>query len=110
MPWYNPISIIVELSRELRKKTLSEKLQKLQNHAARIFTSSSSSYDADAGYLLQQLGWKDLIAQHQIQVALVVFKALNDLVPHYLSSMFTERSMPGFVLRWLTTVFVLCEL
>ena len=36
-------------------KTLSEKLQKLQNRAARILTSSSS-YDADDGYLLQQLG------------------------------------------------------
>ena len=78
-------------------KTLSEKLQKLQNRAARILTSSS--YDADAGYLLQQLGWKDLIAQRQIQVALMVFKALNDLVPDYLSSMFTERSTPGYVLR-----------
>ena len=55
-------------------KTLSEKLQKVQNRAARILTSSS--YDPDAGYLLQQLGWKDLIAQRQIQVALMVFKAL----------------------------------
>ena len=73
-------------------KTLSEKLQKLQNRAARILTSSGS-YDADAGYLLQQLGWKDLIAQRQIQVALMVFKALNDLVPDYLSSMFTERRL-----------------
>ena len=26
----------------------------------------------------QQLGWKDLITQRQIQVALMVFKALND--------------------------------
>ena len=75
-------------------KALSEKLQKLQNGAARILTSSS--YNADAGYLLQQLGWKDLIAQRQIQVALMVFKALNDLVPEYLSSMFTERSTPGY--------------
>jgi len=61
------------------RKTLSEKLQKLQNRAALILTSSS--YDADAGYLLQQLGWKDLIAQRQIQVALMVFKVLNNLVP-----------------------------
>ena len=44
-------------------KTLSERLQKLQNRAARILTSSS--YDADARYLLQQLGWKDLITQLQ---------------------------------------------
>ena len=53
-------------------RTLSEKLQKLKNRAARILISSF--YDADAGYLLQQLGWKDLIAQRQIQVALMVFK------------------------------------
>ena len=44
-------------------KTLSEKLQKLQNRAARILTSYS--YDADAGYLLQQLGLKDLTAQRK---------------------------------------------
>ena len=56
------------------RKKLSEKIQKVQNRAARILTSSS--YDADAGYLLQRLGWKDLIAQRQIQVTLMVFKAL----------------------------------
>ena len=52
-----------------------------------------------ARYLLQQLGWKDLITQRQIQVALMVFKALNDLAPDHLSSMFTERSTSGYVLR-----------
>ena len=71
-------------------KTLSERLQKLQNLTACILTSSS--YDADARYLLRQLGWKDLITQRQIQVALMLFKALNNLAPDYLSSMFTERS------------------
>ena len=57
------------------------------------------SHIADARYLLQQLGWKDLITQRQIQVALMVFKALNDLAPDHLSSMFTERSTSGYVLR-----------
>ena len=75
MPWYNPISITVVLIVWGNcYKTPSEKLQKVQNSAARILTSSF--YDADAGYLLQRLGWKDLIAQRQIQVALMVFKAL----------------------------------
>ena len=46
-------------------KTLSERLQKLQNRAARILTSSS--FDADARYLLQQLGWKDLITQRKFK-------------------------------------------
>ena len=48
-------------------KTPSEKLQNRQNCAARILTFFS--YDADARCLLRQLGWKDLIAQRQIQVA-----------------------------------------
>ena len=80
-------------------KTLSERLQKLQNRAARDRILTSSSYDADARYLLQQLGWKDLITRRQIQVALMVFKSLNDLAPDHLSSMFTERSTSGYVLR-----------
>ena len=78
-------------------KTLSEKLQKLQNRAPSFLTSSS--YDADSGYLLQQLGWKDLIAQRQIQVALMVFKARNDLAPDNLSSMITARSTSGYILK-----------
>ena len=89
-------------------KTLSERLQKLQNRAAQILTSSS--YDADARYLLQQLGWKDLITQRQIQVASMVFKALNDLAPDHLSSMFTERSTSGYVLRDSTNKLIKCPL
>ena len=38
-------------------KTLSDRLQKLQNRAARLLTFSS--YDADAKGLIRQLGWKD---------------------------------------------------
>ena len=65
----------------LYRSNMLQKLQKLQNRAARILTSSC--HDADARYLLQQLGWKELIAQRQIQVALMVFKAPNDLAPDY---------------------------
>ena len=65
----------------LYRSNMLQKLQKLQNRVARILISSS--YVADARYLLQQLGWKDLITQRQIQVALMVFKALNDLAPDY---------------------------
>ena len=64
-------------------------------------TATSSSYDADAGCLLQRLRWKDLIAQCHIQEALMmVFKPINNLVPHYLySSMFTERIESGYAIR-----------
>ena len=62
-------------------------------------TKRLQAHDADARYLLQQLGCKDLNTQRQIQVALMLFKALNDPAPDYLSSMCTERSTSGYVLR-----------
>ena len=103
MPWYNLISITVVLSGGIAAKRSPKNYKSFRNRAARILTCSS--YDADAGYLLQRIGWKDLIAQRQIQVALMVFKALNDLAPDYLSSMFTERSTSGYVLRDSTNKF-----
>ena len=60
-------------------KTLSNKLQKLQNRAMRVLTFSN--FDADANSLLEKLGWDDLNQQHQFQKALMVFKSLNNLAP-----------------------------
>ena len=65
-------------------KTLSNKLQKLQNRAARVITSSN--FDVDVDSLFHKLSWKDLNSQRQIQNALLVFKSLNGLVPAYLTS------------------------
>ena len=69
-------------------KTLFDRLQKLQNRAARVLTFSR--YDADANRSFRQLNWKDLSTQFQIQKALMVYKSLNDLVPRYLSSKFVN--------------------
>ena len=54
-------------------KSLSNKLQKLQNRAACILTFSS--YDTSAYPLFEQLNWKRLDAhdQRQIQVATMVY-------------------------------------
>ena len=60
-------------------KTLFDRLQKLENRAARVLTISS--YDADANRLIRQLDWKDLSTQFQIQKALMVYKSLNGLAP-----------------------------
>ena len=51
-------------------KTLSNKLQKLQNRAARLITSSN--FDLDVDSLFHKLSWKDLRmkSQRQIQNAL----------------------------------------
>ena len=52
--------------------TLQNKIQKLQNRAARVLTNSN--YDADAGHLFELLGWKNLASQQQIQRATMVYK------------------------------------
>ena len=74
-----------------------DRLQKLQNRAARVLTFSR--YDADANRLFRQLNWKDLSTQFQIQKALMVYKSLNDLVPGYLSSKFVKRYETCYSLR-----------
>ena len=78
-------------------KNLFDRLQKLQNRAARVLTFSR--YDADANRLFRQLNWKDLSTQFQIQKALMVYKSLNDLVPGYLSSKFVKRYETCYSLR-----------
>ena len=55
-------------------------------------TPKSCSYDADASQLFQNLNWKHLNTQHDIQKALMVFKSLNGLAPEHLSSKFIARS------------------
>ena len=74
-----------------------DRLQKLQNRAARVLTFSR--YDGDANRLFRQLNWKDLSTQFQKQKALMVYKSLNDLVPGYLSSKFVKRYETRYSLR-----------
>ena len=64
-------------------KTLSDKLQKLQNRAVRVLTHSS--YDTDANQLLTELGWDNLETRRQKLKAEMVDKSLNGLTPNYLS-------------------------
>ena len=71
-------------------KTFADKLQKLQNRAARVLTYSC--YDASAYPLIHQLGWKKLETQRKIKKAIMVHKSLHDLTPEYLQSMFVYRS------------------
>ena len=78
-------------------KTLSNKLQKLQNFAARVITSSN--FDVDVDSLFHKLSWKDLKSQRQIQNALMVFKSLNGLVPEYPTSKFIKRNESNYSLR-----------
>ena len=72
-------------------KTLADKLQKLQNRAARVL-STFSSYDTSADPLIRQLGWNKLDNQRKFHKAVMVHKSLHGLAPDYLCSMFTDRS------------------
>ena len=71
-------------------KTLSTKLQKLQNRAARILLRAS--YDTNSDSLIDKLGWRKLDKQRLINKATMVYKSLNGLAPNYLRSKFTYRS------------------
>ena len=71
-------------------KTLSPKLQKLQNHAAHILLRAS--YDTNSDSLIDKLGWRKLDKQRLINKATMVYKSLNGLAPNYLLPKFTYRS------------------
>ena len=59
----------------------------MQKRAARILTFSS--YDTSADPLREQLNWKRLDTQRQIQVA-----TIHGLAPDYLGSLFTKYNPP----------------
>ena len=61
----------------MAKHALFNKLQKLQNRASRVITSSN--FDVDVDSLFHKLSWKHLRmkSKRQTQNALLVFKSLN---------------------------------
>ena len=66
------------------------RLQKLQNRAARIVTISS--FDTPSNHLIEKLGWKTINELIDIESKTLVFKGLNELAPPYLSSLFRKNS------------------
>ena len=55
-----------------RGATLRNKLQKLQNRAAPA-SLTFSHYDEDAGYLFELLEWKNIVRQHEIEKAKMLY-------------------------------------
>ena len=70
--------------------TLSDRLQKLQNRAARVITRST--YVISSSYLLDELQWNPLFIECQKQKAIAMFKTLNGQTLQYLEEMFSSRS------------------
>ena len=73
-------------------KSLSIKLQKLQNRTARILTGGLFFFDANADDLFVRLDWQKLSLQRELKTATMVYKSLSGLGPDYLKSMFTDWS------------------
>ena len=68
---------------------LSDKLQKLQNRAARVITRSS--YDASSSSVLEELRWNNLYTNRKMQKAILMYKVTNNLTPMYLQDLFVIR-------------------
>ena len=71
-------------------KSLSQKLQKLQNRAARVITFSN--YDRNTDELLRMVNWVKLDRQRLVDKSIMMYKIVNNMVPEYLSSHFVLRS------------------
>ena len=78
----------VTMKKRGAKCPLSDKLQRLQNHAVHVLTHSA----ADTNQLLKELGWDNFETCCQKLEAEMVYKSLNSLAPNYLSSQFIQRS------------------
>ena len=68
---------------------LSDKLQKLQNRAARVITRSS--YDTSSSSVLEELRWNNLYTNRNMQKAILMYKVTNNLTPMYLQDLFVTR-------------------
>ena len=65
-------------------KGLSDKLQRLQNRAARILMSAG--YDSNLDDLFRALGWRKLCHQRLDKKSIMMYKTLNGMTPEYLRS------------------------
>ena len=78
--------------------TLSNRLQKLQNRAARIITVAP--YSKPSGEFLEELGWAQLNSMRQFHKAIMTFKIVNGLAPPYLNKMSTfNKTLNNYGLR-----------
>ena len=94
MPHFDYCSLVWENC----SKHLQDKIQKLQNRAARIITGKT--YDIRSSEILENLGWQTLLERRQSKKALFMHKIRNnDGLPEGLTSMFTMTNNSNYNLR-----------
>ena len=77
-------------------KCVTNKLQSVQNMAARVITGQKKSDDVE--YTLYELHWLPVRKRVEFKVLLLTYKALNDLAPQYLRDLLPDYT-PGRPLR-----------
>ena len=77
-------------------KTLTARLQKLQNRVARIITRKG--YDVRSADIRNELRWDDLETIRKKHLAIVMYKVINNKAPGYLINLF-EKSNSSYALR-----------
>ena len=70
-------------------KNLSSKLQKLQNHVARVLTFSN--HDCSTSELFENLKWSKLVHQRVVSKVIMMRSVVNNTAPEYLTSRFVRR-------------------
>ena len=69
---------------------MRNRLQTLQNRAARVVTSSS--YDRRSVEILDELGWDNLETRRTNQLATVMYKLKNHIAPDHLAPIFNGKN------------------
>ena len=87
-PYFDYCCEVWDVFGETQSKRL-QKLQKLQNRAARIIMNMSN--DVHHSVVLQALGWKTLEAEREKAKAKMMYKLLNNMVPQSLTNLFTYK-------------------
>ena len=78
-------------------KGLSDKLQKLQNRAFRIITRES--YEIRSVDILEKVGVSNLQARREHQLALLMFKVKNKMLPNHLTEISPTRIQYILIIR-----------
>ena len=71
------------------QKLLSNKLQVLQNRAAKIITGTGVY--GSSSQALNELNWRNLDEKLYYNESITMFKIVNNLTPHYLSNRFKRK-------------------
>jgi hypothetical protein len=93
MPHFDYCSIVWDNC----SKYLHEKIQKLQNRAARVITGKS--YETRSSETVKNLGWQPLLDRRKDKRALFMYKIRNNEFPECLTSMFNISNNKHYNLR-----------